>query len=96
MCLAYKDKALQLPAHNQQAQTRLTSPSATGRRAVVVGGKRRERGSIWIHAVFMRSHGLCGFSMIVTARPGAMMVSDIMITLAPLMHPSRCHESSEK
>ena len=42
--------------------------------AVVMGGKRREGGSIWIHAVFRRSHGLCCFSMIRTARRGAMMV----------------------
>ena len=50
-------------------------PSATGRRAVVVGGKRREGGSIWIHAVFRRSHGLCCFSMIMTAKPDAMVAT---------------------
>eukprot|EP00966_Prymnesium_polylepis_P310298 7169291-Prymnesium_polylepis.1 len=32
-------------------------PGATGRRAVVMGGKRREGSSIWIHAVFRRLHG---------------------------------------
>ena len=55
------------------AQVPSVHRGATGRRAVVVGGKRDEGGFTWVYVVFRRTHGLCYFCMIRTARPGAMV-----------------------
>ena len=73
-CLSQYHAISHLNTHELCSSAICPPGGGTGRRAVVVGGKRRKGGSIWIHAVFRRSHGLCCFYVIRTARPGAMVV----------------------